>query len=105
MGTPGSDIDLTLQRRIRWTLRGALVLALLSIFFGTMFMVLITLAVGTPPGAGVGFWLRLLLLNALLWGVGALPFGAALGLFASMIWRDENALSGHPSAETTEHTG
>lgn len=95
-------MDLTIQRRIRWAMRGALVLALLGIFFGTMFMVLITLAVGTPPDAGVSFWLRLLLLNALLWGVGALPFGAALGLFASMIWRDENALREQSPTETTE---
>jgi hypothetical protein len=85
-------MDLTFQRRVRWAMRGALTLALLGIFFGTMFMVLITLAVGVPEGAGAGFWLRLLLLNALLWGVGALPFGAVLGMFASMIWRDEHAL-------------
>jgi hypothetical protein len=91
------------QRRVRWAIRGALTLALLGIFFGTMFIVLITIAAGdVPDNAGAGFWIRLLLLNGLLWGVGALPFGAALGMFASMIWRDETALQVHHSGDEPE---
>jgi hypothetical protein len=83
-------MDLTVQRRVRWAIRGAITLAVLSVLLGTLFIVLISIAAGdVPANAGAGFWARLLLWNGLLWGVGALPFGAALGMFASMIWRDD----------------
>jgi hypothetical protein len=79
----------TQQRRVRWAVRGALILALCSLFFGTLFIVLISIAAGdVPPNAGVGFWAWLLLWNGVLWSVGAMPFGAILGMYASMIWRE-----------------
>lgn len=80
------------RRRSRWALRGALVMAAMSIFFGGLFTSLVAVAASeVPDGAGVGFWAGLLLRSSLLWGLGALPFGAALGFYASMIWRDESA--------------
>ncbi|MFV9503944.1 MAG: ABC transporter ATP-binding protein [Oscillochloridaceae bacterium umkhey_bin13] len=80
----------TRQRRIRWGLRGALVLAALSIVLGTMFNLIIAIASREVPAeAGLGFWAWFLLQSALAWGLGAVPFGAALGVFASMIWRDD----------------
>jgi len=70
-------------------MRGALVLAALAIVLGGMFNVLIAIAQGVvPPGADLAFWALLLLRSSLAWGLGALPFGAALGAFASLIWRD-----------------
>lgn len=78
-----------IRRRLRWALRGALVLAALSILLGGLFTVLIAVAQGEPPpDAGAGYWAGLLLRSSLLWGLGAMPFGAALGTFAAMIWRD-----------------
>lgn len=80
------------RRRIRWTIGGALVLAALSIFFGGLFTSLVSVAAGdVPPGAGVAFWMILLLRSSLIWGLGAIPFGAALGFYASLIWRPASA--------------
>ncbi len=80
----------TRRRRIRWAVRGALALAGLAIVLGGIFNLLITIALGgVPPAAGPSFWLMLLLRSSLAWGGGALIFGAALGVFASMIWRDD----------------
>ncbi|NJN18102.1 MAG: ABC transporter ATP-binding protein [Oscillochloris sp.] len=79
----------TIRRRIRWAFGGAFTLAILAIILGSLFSVLIAVADNTTPtDAGAGFWLGLLLRSALLWGGGALPFGAALGFYASMIWRE-----------------
>lgn len=84
-------MDATRQRRVRWGVRGALALAILAILLGGMFNVLIALFEGSiPDGAGPGFWAIFLLRSSLAWGGGALLFGAALGVFASMIWRDDN---------------
>jgi hypothetical protein len=77
------------RRLVRWGVRGALVLAALAIMFGGMFNVLIAIAQGVvPPDADLAFWALLLLRSSLAWGLGAVPFGAALGAFASLIWRD-----------------
>lgn len=82
----------TRRRRIRWAVRGALVLAALAIVLGGLFNVLIAIALGTvPPGSGPGYWILFLLRSSLAWGGGALFFGALLGMFASMIWRDDSA--------------
>jgi hypothetical protein len=82
----------TYRRRIRWGVRGALVLAALAIVLGGIFNVLIAIAQSAVPAdAGPAFWVSLLLRSSLAWGLGALPFGAALGAFASMIWRDDDA--------------
>ncbi|PDV98733.1 hypothetical protein [Candidatus Chloroploca asiatica] len=87
-----------LKRRKRWALRGALILAALSIVLGGLFNVLITLAGhNLPPEPGIGFWVLLLLRSSLAWGGGALFFGAVLGVFASMIWRDDEELGQHKS--------
>lgn len=83
-------MDATRRRRIRWAVRGALALAALAIVLGGMFNVLIALFTGEPPaGAGPGYWAVFLLRSSLAWGGGALFFGALLGMFASMIWRDD----------------
>jgi hypothetical protein len=78
------------KRRRRWGVRGALVLAALAIVLGGIFNVLIAIAQREVPSEAVfAFWASLLLRSSLAWGLGALPFGAALGVFASMIWRDD----------------
>lgn len=85
--------EATRRRRIRWGVRGALVLAALAIFLGGMFNIIIATASGeVPPDAGFGFWAWFLTRSALAWGLGAVPFGAALGVFSSMIWRDDGEL-------------
>lgn len=84
-------MEATRRRRVRWAVRGAIALAILAILLGGMFNVLIALFEGSPPAnAGFGFWALFLLRSSLAWGGGALLFGAALGAFASMIWRDDN---------------
>jgi hypothetical protein len=80
------------KRLTRWALRGALILAAFAATVGTIFNVMIALALGEiAPGAGLAFWLWFLLRSAVLWGAGALFFGALLGIFAGMIWRDDSA--------------
>jgi hypothetical protein len=80
----------TTRRRLRWALRGALILAGLAILLGGLFTALIGLAERrVAPDAGLNAWVGLLLPATLIWGAGALPFGAALGFFAALIWRDE----------------
>ncbi len=72
----------------RWVVRGALILAGLSIFFGLLFSVFIAIVLNQTPAEGVlAFWLRLLGTTALLWGGGGAFFGSILGAFASMIWK------------------
>jgi hypothetical protein len=83
-------VERTQQRRVRWALRGALILAAVAIVLGGIFNVLIALFTG-ETGAGAGFWAILLLRSSLAWGAGGLFFGALLGMFASMIWRDDGA--------------
>ncbi|WP_298817931.1 ABC transporter ATP-binding protein [Chloroflexus sp.] len=81
--------DPSLARRLRWAVRGALFLALLSVVLGGVFTAVIGLFTGQlAPDAGWNQWLRVLLPSMLVWGLGALPFGAALGFFASLIWRE-----------------
>lgn len=88
--TPKSQPDPTLRRRIRWAVRGALSFAVFAILVGGLFNVLVAYALGEiPADAGPGFWAIFLLRSALAWGGGALFFGAILGTFASMIWRDD----------------
>ena len=83
-------MERTRQRRVRWALRGALILAALAILLGGLFNVLIALFIrAIPPGAGVGFWALFLLRSSLVWGAGGLFFGSVLGMFASMILRDQ----------------
>lgn len=85
-------MDRTQRRRVRWAVRGALILAALAILLGGLFNVLIALFTrDVPANAGVGFWALFLLLSSLAWGGGGLFFGALLGMFASMIWRDDDA--------------
>lgn len=82
----------TRRRRIRWAFRGALVLAAVAIVLGTIFNVLIAIALGELSAqTSLAFWAWFLLRGALAWGGGALFFGAVLGMFASMIWRDDSA--------------
>lgn len=77
------------RRLLRWGARGALVLSILAILLGGMFNILIAIAQGAvPPDADLAFWALLLLRSSIAWGLGAIPFGAALGAFASLIWRD-----------------
>ncbi len=84
-------MDATRRRRVRWAVRGALALAALAIVLGGMFNVLIALFENSiPANAGPGFWALFLLRSSLAWGGGAMFFGAILGVFASMIWRDDN---------------
>lgn len=84
--------DATRRRRIRWAVRGALVLAAVAIVLGGIFNVLVAIALKEiPPGAGIGFWAVFMIRSSLAWGGGALFFGAVLGMFASMIWRDDSA--------------
>jgi hypothetical protein len=81
-----------IRRRLRWTIGGALGLAALSIIFGGLFTALISVAAGdVPADAGVGFWVVLLFQSSLIWGLGALPFGSALGFYAALIWRPTDA--------------
>lgn len=83
-------MEATRRRRVRWAVRGALTLAALAIVLGGMFNVLIALFEGSVPAdAGPAFWAVFLLRSSLAWGGGALFFGALLGMFASMIWRDD----------------
>lgn len=87
--TPPHSTSTPRHRLVRWGVRGALVLAALAIVLGGLFNVLITIAQGVvPPDADLTFWTLLLLRSSLAWGLGAIPFGAALGAFASLIWRN-----------------
>ncbi|MCX7859302.1 MAG: ABC transporter ATP-binding protein [Chloroflexus sp.] len=82
-------MDPSPARRVRWAMRGALILALLAVVLGGVFTAVIGLFTGQlTTSAGWGEWLRVLVPAMLIWGLGALPFGAALGFFASLIWRE-----------------
>lgn len=85
----GVDMDPSPARRLRWSIYGALVLAILAMILGGAFTVIIGLFTGQlTPEAPWQQWLAVLFPAVLIWGGGALPFGAALGFFASHIWRD-----------------
>ncbi len=87
---PEPQLNPTLRRRLRWAFRGALALATFAILIGTLFNVLVGYAIGAiPADAGAAFWGWFVLRSALAWGGGGLFFGAVLGTFASMIWRDD----------------
>ncbi|NNJ10525.1 ABC transporter ATP-binding protein [Chloroflexales bacterium ZM16-3] len=75
------------QRLRHWATRGALVLAAVAIFLGAIFTVVITMAEGALPTDAAG-WSIMLVRTVLIWGGGGLFFGAILGMYASMIWRD-----------------
>ncbi|WP_322487253.1 ABC transporter ATP-binding protein [Chloroflexus sp.] len=82
-------MDPSPARRMRWAVGGALILALLAIVLGGVFTVVISLFTGQlAPDSGWLDWVRVLWPAILAWGLGALPFGAALGFFASLIWRE-----------------
>jgi hypothetical protein len=76
------------RRRLRWAVRGALIFAAMAIFFGEMFTIVITAAEGRVPWSDRAAWAALVISTMLIWGGGGLFFGAILGLYASMIWRD-----------------
>ncbi len=86
-----SHLNATLRRRLRWAFRGALALATFAILIGTLFNVVVGYALGAiPADTGAAFWAWFVLRSALAWGGGGLFFGAVLGTFASMIWRDDS---------------
>ncbi len=75
-------------RRLRWAMCGALILAVLAAVLGGAFTIVIGLFTDQlAPDAGIGHWLRVIVPAVVVWTLGALPFGAALGFFASLIWR------------------
>jgi hypothetical protein len=75
-------------RARRWVTRGAIILALLSAFFGLLFNCFMAIVLNeTPADGALLFWLRLIALTIGVWGGGGAFFGAILGAFASMIWR------------------
>ncbi|NTW00400.1 MAG: ABC transporter ATP-binding protein [Oscillochloris sp.] len=75
------------QRLTHWATRGALILATIAIVLGAIFTALISIADGSAPTTVLN-WVGLFIRAALIWGSGGLFFGAILGMFASMIWRD-----------------
>jgi hypothetical protein len=75
------------QRLARWAIRGALILAGTAIFFGALFTILVALAEQVLPTSAPE-WAMMALGIMLLWGGGGLFFGAILGVYAAMIWRD-----------------
>jgi hypothetical protein len=80
----------TRQRLERWAWRGALILAGLSAFFGSLFTALIGSFTG-DLAADADWAARIQFVGsaALVWFLGGLPFGAVLGSFASLIWSDQ----------------
>jgi hypothetical protein len=80
------------ERLARWARRGALIFAAFAAVVGTIFNLVIALALREiGPATGLAVWFWLILRSALLWGAGALFFGALLGVCAAMIWRDDSA--------------
>jgi hypothetical protein len=77
------------ERLIRWATRGALILAGVSTFFGALFTFFVALVEQALPISPAG-WAMMLIGIVLLWGGGGLFFGAILGIYACMIWRDPN---------------
>ncbi|MBX0327567.1 ABC transporter ATP-binding protein [Oscillochloris sp. ZM17-4] len=75
------------QRLKRWAFRGALILAAVAIAFGALFTIMVAILEQALPTDAQG-WLRMGASIVLLWGLGGLFFGAILGMYASMIWRD-----------------
>ncbi|MEI7772221.1 MAG: ABC transporter ATP-binding protein [Chloroflexales bacterium] len=75
------------DRLIRWAARGALILAALAIALGSLFTILVAVAEQALPSSAMA-WATMLLGAVLLWGIAGLFFGAILGAYACMIWRD-----------------
>ncbi|MEI7645386.1 MAG: ABC transporter ATP-binding protein [Chloroflexales bacterium] len=74
-------------RLIHWATYGALILAALAIALGTLFTILVAVAEQVLPTSAQD-WATMALGIVLLWGGGGLFFGAILGTYACMIWRD-----------------
>lgn len=92
MTPPNPTENPTRRRRVRWAVRGALILAAVAVVLGSIFNVVIAIALGELSAqTGPLDWAWFLLRGAVAWGGGALFFGAILGMFASMIWRDDSA--------------
>jgi hypothetical protein len=80
------------ERLTRWAMRGALSFAAFAAIVGTIFNVVIALALReVGPHTSLAVWFWFILRSALLWGGGAMFFGALLGICAAMIWRDGSA--------------
>jgi hypothetical protein len=75
------------QRLTRWAARGAIILAALAVLLGAVFTVFVASVEQALPDNAIG-WLKMTLGIAFLWGGGGLFFGAILGVYACMIWRD-----------------
>jgi hypothetical protein len=75
------------ERLIRWATRGALILAAVSAIFGALFTLFVAVVEQALPVSALD-WAIMLLGIVLLWGGGGLFFGAILGVYACMIWRD-----------------
>jgi hypothetical protein len=74
-------------RLIRWATRGAIILAGISTFLGAVFTIFVAVVEQALP-IGATDWAIMVLSVVLLWGGGGLFFGAILGVYACMIWRD-----------------
>ena len=75
------------ERLTRWARRGALIFAAFAAVVGTIFNAVIAVALREiGPATGLTVWFWFVLRSALLWGLGALFFGALLGVCAAMIW-------------------
>jgi NO-binding membrane sensor protein with MHYT domain len=78
------------KRQIRFAMRGALILAIGSILLGIGIRTLVIVGMAMAPQQGiVVYWLVVLFTTALVWGIGGAFFGAILGMFAALIWREE----------------
>jgi hypothetical protein len=75
------------RRLRRWAAWGACILAAVAVLLGALFTVVIRMAEGALPADAAG-WSAMLIRTVLIWGGGGLFFGAILGMYASMIWRD-----------------
>ncbi|NJM08494.1 ABC transporter ATP-binding protein [Candidatus Gracilibacteria bacterium] len=78
------------QRQIRFAVRGAIILAIGSILLGIGIRTLVIVGMEMAPAQGlIAYWLVVLLSTALIWGIGGAFFGAILGMFAALIWRED----------------
>jgi NO-binding membrane sensor protein with MHYT domain len=78
------------KRQLRFALRGAMVLAIGAILLGIGIRTLVVVGMDMVPTEGVVlYWLVVLLSTALVWGIGGAFFGAILGIFAALIWRED----------------
>ncbi len=83
-----SMMDPPRERLTRWAVRGALILAAVAAVLGTIFNIVIGIALRElGPETTIAFWAWFVLRSIVAWAIGASFFGAILGAFASMIWR------------------